>query len=96
MGRLIDADAINKVDYSGLAYIAPDDYKGIADYFYKQLIVNQPTAFDVDKVIDQLEADRYIVGVNSSINDDTTADYIEGYNDMVNRSLAIVKGGGQG
>lgn len=56
--RLIDAGAIKTVDYSGLAYILPSDYEGIADYFYKQLVLNQPTAYDVDKVVEQLEKER--------------------------------------
>ena len=53
--RLIDADAVKTVDYSGLSYIAPNDYQGIAEYFYKQLISYQPTAYDVDKVLYQLD-----------------------------------------
>ena len=56
--RLIDVDAIKKIDYSGLAYIAPSDYKGISKYFYEQLIVNQPTAYDVDKVVERLELEN--------------------------------------
>lgn len=53
--RLIDADAIKTVDYSGLAYILPSNYEGIADYFYKQLVKNQPTAYDVDNVVEEIE-----------------------------------------
>ena len=51
-----------------------------------------PTAYDVDKVVEQLEGESYIIGVNATVNSDTTADYIEGFNDMVNISLSIVKG----
>lgn len=39
--RIIDADAV-KLDYSGLAYIGPYDFLGIADYFAQQ-IREQPT-----------------------------------------------------
>lgn len=53
--RLIDVDTIKTIDYSGLASISPNDYKGVANYFYDQLIVNQPTAYDVDKVVERLE-----------------------------------------
>ena len=61
MGRLIDADKIKTIDYSGLIFIAPNDYEKIADYFYQQLIKNQPTAYDVDKVVEQLkECERYV------------------------------------
>lgn len=56
--RLIDVDAIKKIDYSGLAYIAPSDYKGISKYFYEQLIASQPIAYDVDKVMSELEKEN--------------------------------------
>ena len=56
--RLIDADTIKTIDYSGLASISPNDYKGVANYFYDQLIVNQPTAYDVEKVVEGLELEN--------------------------------------
>ena len=51
--RLIDADLIKSFDYSGLAYIATNDIQGLASY-YKQLIDKQPTAYDVNKIVEQL------------------------------------------
>lgn len=51
-----------------------------------------PAAFDLDKVVEKIQAERYVVGVNATINNETTADYIEGFNDMVNIAYAIVKG----
>ena len=35
--RLIDADKITRVNFSGLAYIAPNDFVGMAKYFKSQL-----------------------------------------------------------
>ena len=82
--RLIDADAIKTVDYSGLAFIYPDDYRSIVDYFYGQLIKDQPTAFDVDKVVEQLEEyERYIY--------DTVSDE-DNYVIDTEKAIEIVKG----
>lgn len=56
--RLIDADRIKVVGYGGLTHIPPNDYVGIANYFYEQLIKNQPTAYDVEKVVEELELEN--------------------------------------
>ena len=56
--RLIDADKLlNKID----AYMC-----GSQDVmFVKELIKEQPTAFDVDKVVEQLKKESYYIDIET-------------------------------
>ena len=48
----------------------------------------QPTAFDVDKVINELKRDKFIES------ECVLSDIHQGYNAGLNRAIEIVKGGG--
>ena len=81
--RLIDAE---KLDFSG-QYYNKSQMKAILDF-----IDNQPTSYDVDKVVEQL--DRISDEMNDMILDADCPQYYDGYEDGVQRTIEIVKAGG--
>ena len=78
MGRLIDADKLKHVIHCAYS----DDLEIL------EKIDNQPTAFDVDKVISELKRDKFIES------ECILSDVHQGYNAGLNRAIEIVKGGG--
>ena len=75
MSRLIDADKI--IDSLGMSDM---------DFAIGAVIDEQPTAFDVDKAISELERDKFIeTGCILS-------DVHQGYNAGLSRAIEIVKG----
>lgn len=75
--RLIDADKI--IDSLGISDI---------DFAIGAVIDEQPTAFNVDKVVEQLEEERENVGFVKATTEASA--YIRGIND----AIEIVKDGG--
>lgn len=61
MGRLIDADLLKQC-YTGKNSLGTNNNNSKADYAsIRKMIDNQPTAYDVDKVVEQLkECERYV------------------------------------
>ena len=88
MGRLIDADKLLEETRKDRDYA---EKNGFFDMYYERQtlidrIKSQPTAYDVDKVVEQLESLR-----------NAEADYYyAGSNDVIDRedAIEIVKGGG--
>lgn len=74
--RLIDADEI--IDSLGGSDM---------DFAIGAVIDEQPTAFDVDKVISELKRDKFIEL------ECILSDVHQGYNAGLNRAIEIVKGG---
>lgn len=87
--RLIDADALIKhfeaiqkqEDAIGLDFVA------IADG-----IKEQPTAYDPDQVVEQLE--RISDEMNDMILESDSPQYYDGYEEGVDKAIEIVKAGG--
>ena len=77
MSRLFDADKI--IDSLGNSDM---------DFAIGAVIDEQPTAFDVDKVISELKRDKFIES------ECILSDVHQGYNAGLNRAIEIVKGGG--
>ena len=84
--RLIDADKLKE---------AIEEEKDDNDYMcrlclesIKEIIDEQPTAFDVDKVINELKRDKFIES------ECVLSDIHQGYNAGLNRAIEIVKGSG--
>ena len=77
MSRLIDADKI--IDSLGNSDM---------DFAIGAVIDEQPTAFDVDKVMEQLKRDKFIES------ECILSDVHQGYNAGLNRTIEIIKGGG--
>lgn len=75
--RLIDADKI--IDSLGNSDM---------DFAIGAVIDDQPTAFDVDKVISELKRDKFVES------ECILSDVHQGYNAGLNRAIEIVKGGG--
>lgn len=53
MGRLIDADKF--INWLDCGHLREPSEKCLSDLNVKQMIDNQPTAYDVDGVVDKLE-----------------------------------------
>lgn len=77
MSRLIDADKI--IDSLGNSDM---------DFAIGAVIDEQPTAFDADKAISELERDKFIES------ECILSDVHQGYNAGLSRAIEIVKGGG--
>ena len=75
--RLIDADEI--IDSLGGSDM---------DFAIGAVIDEQPTVFDVDKVISELKRDKFVES------ECILSDVHQGYNAGLNRAIEIVKGGG--
>ena len=97
MGRLIDADALTdeiketkKLLQKGLGKNAEFAYMS-ADSVLKT-ICNQPTAYNPDKVVEQLE--RISDEMNDMILESDSPQYYDGYEEGVDKAIEIVKAGG--
>ena len=87
MGRLIDIDTL-KESLGPIALLVAyrDDECKVKRI--KDAIDNQPTAYDVDKVVEKLEETVYTIRDTYGLDDNCTEDYIA-------ELSSIVKGGGQ-
>ena len=77
MSRLIDADKI--IDSLGMSDM---------DFAIGAVIDEQPTAFEVDKVISELKRDKFVES------ECILSDVHQGYNAGLSRAIEIIKGGG--
>ena len=83
--RLIDADKLKKDIL--LQNILGEPIQNIIDR-YIHIVDEQPTAFDVDKVVGELKRDKFIEA------ECILSDVHQGYNAGLSRAIEIVKGGG--
>ena len=97
--RLIDADKLilhlndyalqespSDVESAGDRKVSRAVYKAITDCI--RAVDEQPTAFDVDKIISELKRDKFIES------ECILSDVHQGYNAGLSRAVEIVKGGG--
>jgi hypothetical protein len=88
--RLIDADKLKKDIL--LQNILGEPIQKIIDR-YIHIVDSQPTAFDVDKVVEQLE--KLADEANDKILETGGLQlYYDGYEDAMRTAVEIVKGGG--
>lgn len=80
MSRLIDADKI--IDSLGNSDM---------DFAIGAVIDEQPTVFDVDKVVEQLETRKTRA---AALQKENISEYFEGETDAFEFAIKIVKGGG--
>ena len=88
MSRLIDADKLMK-DIIGICKCQPSlEGRQKETVYIKDVIENQPTAYDVDKVVEQLEEDADVISIphNFSIKKKVVID--------INDVIEIVERGG--
>lgn len=98
MGRLIDADKLLKETRRDRDYARKN---GFLDMYYERQVLidrieSQPTAYDVDKVVEQLETMRmryYLTYANTG--NKTNDEVWEKVSRAVNNAIEIVKGGGK-
>lgn len=92
MSRLINADLLKENILKWLKPSKPDETKMIevADALVSMMmeIDEQPTSFDVDKVVGELKRDKFIES------ECILSDVHQGYNAGLNRAIEIIKGGG--
>lgn len=90
--RLIDADLLKERIAKWLKPSKPDETEMIevTDALVSTMmeIDEQPTAFDADKAISELERDKFIES------ECILSDVHQGYNAGLSRAIEIVKGGG--
>lgn len=86
--RLIDADKL--IEHLKATYNHEKDV--INSYWLLNTLIDKvdevPTDYDVDKVVAQLERDKFIES------ETTLSDVHQGYNAGLSRAIEIVKGGG--
>lgn len=95
MSRLIDADLLKENISRWLKPSAPDETEMIevADALVSTMIEieEQPTAFDADKVVEQLETRKTRA---AALQEKNISEYFEGETDAFEFAIKIVKGGG--
>ena len=82
--RLIDAD---KIDFNEV-FVGASEFAQDTRNAAQMLIDNQPTAFDVDKVISELKRDKFVES------ECILSDVHQGYSAGLSRAIEIVEGGG--
>ena len=89
--RLIDAD---KIDFNE-AFVGASEFAQDTRNAAQMLIDNQSTAFDVDKVVEQLEGlkMRYFLTIANTGDTDKDCAY-ENIANTIDKAVEIVKGGG--
>lgn len=85
--RLIDAD---KIDFNE-AFVGASEFAQDTRNAAQMLIDEQPTAFDVDKVVEQLETRKTRA---AALQKENISEYFEGETDAFEFAIKIVKGGG--
>lgn len=90
--KMIDADLLMRKCEKWLKPKAPDEDEmvSLADIAVSMLmeIEEQPTAFDVDNVLNELKREKFIE------NETVLSDIHQGYNAGLSRAIEIVKRGG--
>lgn len=91
--RLIDADALK--EYCIRASKSDDDFRRVSLATLASVIDAQPTAYDVEKVVEQLEKLKSLVPVNRVL-DDIVNDKPKELGMLIayEKAIEIVKGGG--
>ena len=84
--RLIDADLLKKNCKCTGQF--EDYFKCVSLSELAKVIDNQPTAFDVDKVISELKRDKFVES------ECILSDVHQGYSAGLSRAIEIVEGGG--
>ena len=100
MGRLIDADKLilHLNDYAlQEATFMTGGYAGKYDAIQEcmKAVEEQPTAYDPDKVVEQMQALSDKADDDIAVCEADTCQYYDGYGDGLDRAIEIVKRGGR-
>lgn len=95
--RLIDADIFKEYVMEGFrdneSLLKTEEYRDFARRIAESFCLDideQPTAYDVNKVVNQMEKDKFIDC------ETILSDVHQGYNAGLSRAIEIVKAGGRG
>lgn len=99
MGRLIDADKLLETLQDLEPHCENKDYENgmfsTMRYYMPKIINDEPTVFDVDKVVEQLEELKSLVPINRILDDIVNEKPKElGMLIAYSKAIEIVKGGG--
>lgn len=98
--RLIDADELKKELYQQWFMDILLTQRNSEDMFYAlaQKIDEQPTAYDVDKVVEQLreQQEKLETDIFARESDNWYGQYCNGIHEGIDKAIEIVKGGGVG
>lgn len=92
VGKLIDADEFEK---QIVAMAILNNYPPSKANALCELIDRQPTAYDPDKVIEQLQVLSDKADDDIAVCEADTCQYYDGYGDGLDRAIEIVKRGGR-
>lgn len=93
MGRLIDVDAL--IDYLGFNNTEKEREENVDNIVALEDFDNQPTAFDVDKVVKQLKDLKAMYWFSIENTGDKKLDVAyENVGNALDKAIEIVKGGG--
>lgn len=99
MRRLIDADLLMRKCEKWLKPKVPDEDEmvSLTDIAVSMLmeIEEQPTAFDVEKVIEKLQVLSDKADDDIAVCEADTCQYYDGYGDGLDRAIEIIKRGGR-
>ena len=90
--RLIDADEFNK-QIARMTIL--NNYPSSKAYALCELICSQPTAYDPDKVIEQLQVLSDKADDDIAVCEADMCQYYDGYGDGLDKAIEIVKRGGK-
>lgn len=92
--RLIDADALK--EYCMRASKSDDDFRRVSLATLASVIDAQPTAYDVDKVVEQLreQQEKLETDIFARESDNWYGQYCNGIHEGIDKAIEIIKAGG--
>lgn len=90
--RLIDADAL--IEFIDLGHLRHPDELAFSELDVVNMLNHAPTAYDVDKVVKQLEVLSDRADYDMSVCEKGMYQYYDGFGDGIDKAIEIVKGGG--
>lgn len=91
---LIDADALK--EYCMRASKSDDDFRRVSLATLASVIDAQPTAYDVDKVVEQLreQQEKLETDIFARESDNCYGQYCNGIHEGIDKAIEIIKAGG--
>lgn len=92
--RLIDADVLK--EYCMRASKSDDDFRRVSLATLASVIDAQPTAYDVDKVVEQLreQQEKLETDIFARESDNWYGQYCNGIHEGIDKAIEIIKAGG--
>mgnify|MGYP005881519605 FL=1 len=92
--RLIDTDVLK--EYCMRASKSDDDFRRVSLATLASVIDAQPTAYDVDKVVEQLreQQEKLETDIFSRESDNWYGQYCNGIHEGIDKAIEIIKAGG--